>query len=192
MTTNTNDELIKRAKGGDLRAFEDLVNAHKNVVFSLALRTLTNKQEAEEIAQDVFIKVFKSIQNFKGDSKFSTWLYRITYNCCLDHVRSKRKKFIEIPVDERPMDFLDDTKNALAMMQKDEKKKRILACLNALSPEDSAILTLYYFEEKNLNEVAKILDCKANSAKVRLHRARKRLAIILKERMEPEILGHYG
>ena len=192
MTNEDTDQLITRIKDGDTRAYEILVNGYKSLVFSLTLRMLKNKEEAEEIAQDVFVKVFTSIHNFKGDSKFSTWLYRVTRNRCLDYLRSKRKVFNEINVDDLSYTRLDEASNALELMMEDERNEKLRDCFQYISADDASVLTLFYFEEKNLQEVAEVLDTTVNSAKVRLHRARKRLAAVLIDKMEPEILKNYG
>ena len=192
MATNGTDQLLDRIKAGDTLAFEQLVNEYKGLVFSLVLQMVKERQAAEEVAQDVFIKVFKSIQGFKGDSKFSTWLYRVTRNCCLDHLRAKKIKYKEVEIEEFSMTRLDSATNALEMMINEERNERLRRCLSYLSAEDAAILTLFYFEERNLNEVADVLETSINSAKVRLHRARKRLASVLIKQLEPEMLKNYG
>ncbi len=192
MATNGTDQLLDRIKAGDTLAFEQLVNEYKGLVFSLVLQMVKERQAAEEVAQDVFIKVFKSIQGFKGDSKFSTWLYRVTRNCCLDHLRAKKIKYKEVEIEEVSMTRLDSATNALEMMINEERNERLRRCLSYLSAEDAAILTLFYFEERNLNEVADVLETSINSAKVRLHRARKRLASVLIKQLEPEMLKNYG
>ena len=191
MTTNT-EQLIAKVKLGDHRAFEQLVNDHKGIVYSLALQMLKTREEAEEIAQDVFVKVYKSIGSFKGDSKFSTWLYRVTRNRCLDYLKAKRITFNDVEINDSLFTQMDETVNALDIMMENEKNKKLKQCLNCLSAEDASVLTLFYFQEKKLNELATILDVSVNSAKVRLHRARKRLATVLIKNMEPELLKNYG
>lgn len=169
MTIETTDQLIEKVKAGNGQAFAQLVDLHKNLVFSLTLQLLKNKEEAEEIAQDVFVKVYSAIHTFKGDSKFSTWLYRITRNRCLDYLRQKRITFSDIDLNEFSISNLDDASNALDKMMEKERQQKLKHCLKLLSADDAAVLTLFYFEEKNLNEVAKILGTSVNSTKVRLH-----------------------
>ena len=95
MTTN-DQHYINLVLDGDANAFTSLVNRYKNMVFTLTLRMLKNREEAEEVAQDTFIKMYKSLNKFKGDSKFSTWVYRIAYNTSLDRLK-KNKKYILTP-----------------------------------------------------------------------------------------------
>lgn len=192
MTTTNTEQLIARIRSGDHRAFELLVNEYKGVVYSLTLQMLKSREEAEEVAQDVFVKVYKSIGSFKGDSKFSTWLYRVTRNRCLDYLKKKRITYNELVISDSLITQLDETTNALEMMMENERNKKLRKCLEHLSAEDSAILTLFYFQEKKLNELADVLDISVNLAKVRLHRARKRLATVLIKNMEPELLKNYG
>lgn len=87
MLTNKEKELISEICKGNTRAFSDFVDNYKDLVFTLSVRMLGNREEAEEVSQDVFIKVYKSLPSFKGDSKLSTWMYRIAYNTCLDRIR---------------------------------------------------------------------------------------------------------
>ncbi len=91
MTTNDENILIAAIKNGDTRAYAQLVDRYKDLVYTLALRMLKHREEAEEVAQDTFIKVFKSLDKFKGDSKFSTWIYRVAYNTCLDTIKKNKK-----------------------------------------------------------------------------------------------------
>lgn len=87
MTTNNDQILINQIKHGDTNAFGQLVDRYKDLVYTLAIRMLKNREEAEEVSQDTFIKTYKSLDRFKGDSKFSTWIYRVAYNTCLDRIK---------------------------------------------------------------------------------------------------------
>lgn len=192
MATNKETVLINRILSGETSAFSEVVEDHKNLVFSLALQLLKNQEEAEEVAQDTFVKVYSSLKNFKGDSKFSTWIYRITYNTCLDRLKKNKRKYVEEELNEINQTQLYTTKNALQQMEQKERTEKIRECLQHLPPEDAALLTLFYFEEKNLNELEKIVGQSVNTIKVRLHRARKKFALILEEHIEPEVLRNYG
>ena len=92
MTTTKDQLYINKVINGDASAFAYLVDTYKNMVFSLAYKMTKNKEEAEEVSQDTFIKAFKNLSNFKGDSKFSTWLYRICYHTTLDAIKKNKKK----------------------------------------------------------------------------------------------------
>lgn len=177
---------------GDSNEFSALVEQYKNVVFTVALRMLKNREEAEEVAQDTFIKVFKSLGKFKGDSKLSTWIYRIAYNTCLDRLKKSGRDKTNIAIDEIEGFEIGHVDNALEGMIKSEKGELVRHCIKKLSPKDAALLTLFYLEEKNLNELGEVLKMNENSVKVGLFRARGRLAKILKENLEPEIIRNYG
>ncbi|CAM2773131.1 RNA polymerase sigma factor [Flavobacterium frigoris] len=189
----TNDQYyITKIVAGDSNAFAVLVDRYKDLVFTLALRMLKNREEAEEVAQDTFIKVFQSLVKFKGDSKFSTWIYRITYNGCLDRLKKYKQQYNVVPIDDFTERQIVDLDNALEALEEQEQRQEILECLHLLPYEDRFLLTLYYYEEQSLEEVSKIVGLTANNVKVKLFRSRKKLAAILKERLEPEIIEHYA
>ena len=191
MTTN-DDQIINAIKNGDTNAYSKLVDRYKDLVFTLAIRMLKNREEAEEVAQDTFIKVFKSLDNFQGDSKFSTWIYRIAYNTCLDNIK-KNKKFInDIAIDEFTVNKLKTIDNALETIISKERSQLIKQCIDRLPEESSALLTLFYFEELSLEEISKIINVEANTVKVRLFRARKKLAVILEQYLQPQNRMIYG
>jgi len=192
MEQNLNQPNVQLIVSGDSQEFSKLVDDYKNLVFTVALRMLKNTEEAEEIAQDTFIKVFKSIKSFKGDSKFSTWIYRIAYNNCLDRLKKIRKTQAISSFDEISGIEITELNTVLDVIEKEEKSKLLKKCMELLSTTDCALLTFFYFEEKKLNELSKILNLPENTIKVRLFRARTRLATIVKERLNPEILQNHG
>lgn len=190
--TKTDDQYyIAKIVAGDTKAFVVLVDRYKDLVFTLALRMLKNREEAEEVAQDTFIKVFKSLSKFKGDSKFSTWIYRITYNSCLDVLKKYKQEKSAVILDEFTEHQLVTLDNAFDALAEKEQRQAIDDCLDRLPKEDSFLLILYYFEEQSLDEISKILGLTANNVKVKLFRGRKKLASLLKEKLEPEIIENY-
>ena len=192
MTTNNSDKLIKKILAGNTKLFEKVVDDHKNLVFSLALRMLKNREEAEEVSQDTFVKVYASLNGFKGDSKLSTWIYKVAYNTCLDHLKTNKRQINYDMEEEISASTIDEVDNALDSLIANERRALIKSCIYELAPEDSALLTCYYFEDKNLLELEKIFILSTNTLKVRLFRARKRLAVIMTEKLQPEILRNYG
>lgn len=177
---------------GDTRIFETLVNQYKNMVFTLALQLIKNKEEAEEVAQDTFIKVYKNLHKFKGESKFSSWLYRITYNTCLDNLRKNKKNNETYDLDDITINKIKTIDNALDELERQEKKEMIKKCLSKLKEEEQVLLTLYYYEELSLQEIASVLNKKYDQIRVNLHRSRIKLAKILENNLTPEILENYG
>jgi len=187
-----NDQhYINLVIGGDSHAFAVLVDRYKNFVFTLSIKMLQNREEAEEVAQDVFIKVYRSLQKFKTESKFSTWLYRITYNTCLDRMRSKKRNTLVFSFDHFAEDEVVSLINVLDMIEERERKQMIQKCLDLLPAEDSFLLTLYYFQENSLKEISKIMSINENNLKIKLFRSRRRLTAILKTQFEPEIINQY-
>ncbi|MFK8036924.1 MAG: RNA polymerase sigma factor [Crocinitomicaceae bacterium] len=175
---NLPDEvIIKLITGGEKKYFEILHNRYRDKVLAKCL-TMTNIREvAEDLTQDVLIKALKAIETYRGEAKFSTWLYAITYNHCVNYLReNKRIKFddwessLEIPEEYDEMEVLQIM---------DLKKERLVLLLELLKPEDKAILVLKYWEEMDLEQIKYVLNVETVPAlKMRLMRARKRLRAI--------------
>lgn len=187
----SDQHYINQIIQGNTNVFGVLVDRYKEMIFTLALKMIKNREEAEEISQDTFIKIYNSLNKFKGDSKFSTWIYKIAYNTCLDRLKKNKKEENTISIDEFSDYLVKTLDNALSALEDKERKQTIQNCLNLLSREESFLLTLYYFDDQNLDEIAKIMDINSNNAKVKLFRSRKKLAVILKKQLEPEILDYY-
>jgi RNA polymerase sigma-70 factor (ECF subfamily) len=192
MTTNQDQIIIQQILEGDTKAFAVLVDRYKDLVFTLAIQMLKNREEAEEVSQDTFIKVFKKLKNFKGDSKCSTWIYRIGYNTCLDRIKSNKRKQNTVAINAFTAHEVKTLDNALSIMEAQESKQTIQDCLQMLPAADCALLTLYYFEELSLEEIGKVIGVKANHVKVKLFRSRKKLTTILQNKLEPEIIESYA
>jgi len=181
------DRIIK----GDTQAFAPLVDRYKNLVYTLALRMVKNTNEAEEAAQDTFIKVFRSLEKFKGESKFSTWIYRVAYNTCLDRIKKHKTAPLAVAIDDYGTRQLRATENVLDTLAEEERLRAVQECLQQLPGEDAFLLTLYYFEEQSLEEIAKVIGIKPNNVKIKLFRCRKKLGEIMRTKLEPEIISEY-
>ena len=192
MTTIDDQQLIEAIQNGDTKAYTQLVHRYKDLVFTLAIRMLKHREEAEEVAQDTFIKVFKSLSKFKGDSKFSTWIYKVTYNTCLDRIKKNKKHLNDVAIDEFTFNKIETIDNALDNLIKEEKNALIKNCINKLPEDSCALLTLFYFDELSLEEISKIINIEANTIKVKLFRARKKLAVILEQYLQPQNNMNYG
>ena len=191
MTTNNDQKIINQILEGDTNAFSVLVDNYKDLVFTLAMRMVKNREEAEEVSQDTFIKVYKSLNKFKGNSKFSTWIYRVAYNTCLDRLKKIKREYNVVAIDEFTEHQVKTLDNALNQMEEQEHKQKIQECLQLLPSDDSFLLTLYYFEDQSLEEISKVVGITANNVKVKLFRSRKKLTSILKEQLEPETIESY-
>ena len=183
--------LIQQIINGDTNSFSVLVDRYKDLVFTLALRMVKNREEAEEVSQDTFIKAFKYLDKFKGDSKFSTWIYKVAYNTCLDRIKKYKKEQLSVPIDEFTEKDVRTVETAYDVIEKQEKRKAIKDCLEQLPSDDAFLLTLFYFEEQSLDEISAVIGLTANNVKVKLFRSRKKLAAIMKQRLEAELINQY-
>ncbi len=182
MSTGSNDnEIISKVLSGDNQAYAGLVNRYQSYVFTLTLRMVKSREDAEEVAQDVFIKAYKYLADFKGASKFTTWLYTIVHNTCISFLR-KKKLDIHSLDNEKVFETIDNQDSGMKANMIEQKSKLAMVndAIGLLNPDDAQIITLFYKAEQSLEETAQILGIEINTAKVRLHRARTRL----KEKME--------
>jgi RNA polymerase sigma factor (sigma-70 family) len=182
MSTGLNDtEIISKVLSGDQQAYAILVNRYQSYVFTLSLRFTKNREDAEEVSQDIFIKAYRALADFKGTSKFSTWLYTIVNNTCITFLRKKRLQTHSLD-NEGVFEVADSQDSGLRanMVEQKSKVAMVNEAIKMLNPDDAEIITLFYKSEQSLEEIAQILGLETNTAKVRLHRARTRL----KEKME--------
>lgn len=182
MSTGLNDtEIISKVLSGDQQAYATLVNRYQSYVFTLSLRFTKNREDAEEVSQDIFIKAYRALADFKGNSKFSTWLYTIMNNTCITFLRKKRLQTHSLDNDG-VFDVADSMDSGLRANLVEQKSKVAMVnnAISLLNPDDAEVITLFYKSEQSLEEIAQILGIETNTAKVRLHRARTRL----KEKME--------
>lgn len=191
--TNKNDQLyITKVIKGDTNAFVYLVDNYKDMVFSLAYKMTKNREEAEEISQDTFVKAFKNLKNFKGDSKFSTWLYRITYHTSLDALKKNKKEQNTFEINEITFNQIKSVENILEGIERKERAKIMDSCLLKLPEEERSIIWMFYYDELSLKEIIEITSLSESNIKVKLHRARKKLLQIVEENLEPEMIESYG
>lgn len=182
MSTGLNDnEIISQVLNGNQQAYAGLVNRYQNYVFTLSLRMVKSREDAEEVAQDVFIKAYKYLADFRGESKFTTWLYTIVNNTCISFLRKKKLEIHSLD-NERVFEVADNQDSGMKANQVEQKSRigMVNEAISLLNPADAQIITLFYKAEQSLEETAQILGIEVNAAKVRLHRARTRL----KEKME--------
>ncbi|WP_166637324.1 RNA polymerase sigma factor [Algoriphagus boseongensis] len=179
---------LEQTRKGDLQAFSVLVGKYEKMVFTLCLRMLKIREEAEEAAQDSFIKVYQHLSSFKGDSKFSTWLYKITYHECLGKLRKKKIHFElneEItPEDENHIHW----ENGLEILVKEEREKAIRKAIESLSSNEAAVITLFYMDELSIKEISAITSLSESNIKVVLHRGRKNLTKTLLDLSEKKLV----
>jgi RNA polymerase sigma factor (sigma-70 family) len=182
MSTGLSDnEIINQVISGNQQAYAGLVDRYQSYVFTLALRMVKNREDAEEVAQDAFIKAYKYLADFKGASKFSTWLYTIVNNTGISFLR-KKKLDVQSLDNEQVFERADNFDSGMRADTVEQKSRLAMVndAIGLLSPDDAQIITLFYKAEQSLEETAQILGIEVNAAKVRLHRARTRL----KDKME--------
>ena len=184
MNSPSEDQIIiDRILSGDHTACNSLVFRYQTYVYTLVWRMLKNKEDTEEVTQDVFIKAIKNLRAFRKESKFSTWLYRIAYNESISCLRRKR---LHQPLDEdTPVELVEA--RAISSLQENERMKYITLALDRLHAEDAAVLTMFYLQEMSLQEIADITGQQTNTLKVRLHRARKRMVQTMETLLSHEV-----
>ncbi len=191
MSNNNDQYYIDKVLKGEDNAFSILIDRYKNLVFTLCYRIIKDKEYAEEAAQDTFLKVYKSLAKFKGEAKFSSWIYRIAYNTSLDKLESIKRhsdSLSSINIDEYEFADMDST---MDILENNEFNSQIKSSIKKLDKEEAFILTLYYYEDMSMQEIADITGHKANSIKVKIHRSRQKLMIILRKQLPKEIIDVY-
>jgi len=181
ITGQPDEEIIRRILKGEQSAFTILVEKYQNYVFTLILRFTENREDAEEIAQDVFVKAYRSLADFRGESKFSTWLFTITRTTCLSFLRKKKLDTQSLD-NERTGIQVENSESAFNADLVEQKSRHTMLsqAIAMLSVDDAQVLNLFYRAEQTLAEIGKIMRLDPNTVKVKLHRARQRL----KEKME--------
>ena len=168
-------ELLTQASTGDIQAFEEIYRLASSFVYSVALRVTRNADEAKEVTQDVFIKIYNNLRSFRFRSSFKTWLYRITTNTALNALK-KSSKDINRRVDyDVALKANDDSATATHAIEMDDNKKLLSSLLDMLNPDQRACIVLREIEGLNYKEISKALSININTVRSRLKRARETL-----------------
>ncbi|WP_075590507.1 RNA polymerase sigma factor [Labilibacter marinus] len=171
---NQSDKIVlKQIKQGDVSAYSVLVNRYRNMAFTLAASITKNNEDAEEVAQDAFVKAYKNLGSFKGKSKFSTWLYQIVYRTALSKMRIKKQQVQSI--DEKTIVDVNLNDKQPDNLERSDRKKIIKIAINQLKEDESFLLILYYYQELSMEELAEATGYSVSNVKVKLHRARKNM-----------------
>ncbi|MGE5404502.1 MAG: sigma-70 family RNA polymerase sigma factor [Candidatus Saccharibacteria bacterium] len=187
-------DLIQLSIEGDTRAFEELVGKYQHKVYSLSFRYMGNEDDANDMAQEAFIKAYRSLKSFKGDSSFSTWLYRITANVCLDELRKRKRTLHMISLDEpvatldgddMERDIADSSPTADIMYERKELEEQLQGVIMTLKPEHRSVVVLRDVMDLTYEDMADILQCSVGTIKSRLSRARE---ILRKKISDRELL----
>lgn len=170
--------IIQEILNGKTERYEYFLNRYGQQVFALVVRIVGRQEDAEELTQDVFLKAFQQLSSFHADSSFSTWIYRIATNMAISAVRRRKHELLHLDdtaFANLPDELVDEALN-------DESEiyvQRLAEAINLLEPDERALITLYYQEEKSLREIALILKISESNVKVRLHRTRKKLYLLI-------------
>lgn len=183
--------LIDKAKAGDIAAFEQLIECYQRKIYNIALRIVGNYDDANDLAQEVLIRIYKSIGSFKQQSSFSTWIYRITTNVCLDDIRKRKNRKVisldeEIKLDDGEMkrQIVSDDLLPEDVAEKSEMRKIVNDAINRLSEEHRIVIVLRDIQGFSYEEISQIVKCPEGTVKSRINRARQVLKNILQTKRE--------
>ena len=185
MTREQEVQIVQRVLQGDVNAFEKLVLEYEKSVYAITQRMTGNAEDAADMTQETFIKAYNSLSSFRGDSKFSVWLYRIATNVCLDFLRSRsRKPTVSLSVEdddgeEVELDIADESQSPERLLERGLTRDAVRRGLDALSPEYRQILLLREIQGLSYEEIADALTLEVGTVKSRIFRARKRLCAFL-------------
>jgi len=175
---------IQRVKAGDIRAFSAIVANYQKMIFTIILKIVDNREDAEDIMQEVFVKVFKSLDQFKEESEFSTWLYRIAYNTTISELRKRKLSYVSIN------DNLDADNEEFSVEEASDgreiKLQYLDEALKKLPPDEIFLVTLFYFKEQSIETISEISNLSVANVKVKLHRIRKKLALEINRSLQNE------
>lgn len=186
MPLKSDISIIKQVLNGDKEAFALLVDNYKDMIFTLCLNLLKNREQAEEVAQDVFVKAFSNLGKFKQKSKFSTWIYRIAYNECISHLRKKSPLLLNIEEFYQRQEYTES--EDLYELTKEKRQGHLIKALSELPEDDRSIVMFHYFDDLSIVEIAEITGLSKSNVKIKLFRTRKKLHEILSPIFEKEII----
>ncbi len=185
MTREQESAVVRKVLQGDTNAFEQLVLEYEKNVYNIALKMTSNPEDAQDMTQEAFIKAFNSLSNFRGESKFSVWLYRIVNNVCLDFLRSRnRRPTVSLSVsdddgEESQLDIADESQSPERLLDKTLTRESVRRGLESLAPEYRQILLLREIQGLSYDEIAQSLGIEVGTVKSRIFRARKKLSNFL-------------
>ncbi|MCD8042399.1 MAG: sigma-70 family RNA polymerase sigma factor [Tannerellaceae bacterium] len=181
MEIYTDTYYIDRIQKGDTGCFACLLDKYSNQVFSLIMKIVRDREDAEELTQDVFMKVFKNLVSFKGESNFSTWLYRIAYNTAISYTRKKKVEYLaidEAQITNTPGEEIEDLFGGI---DKEERIGLLEKALEQLPPDERGLILLYYVQDKSVEELKQITGLSVSNVKTKLFRIRKKLFVLINE-----------
>lgn len=186
MSRDEERSLIQKAQKGNIAAFEELVRQHEKMVYNLALRTLGNDSDAQDASQEAFIKAWTGLGSFRGDSKFSVWLYRLVSNVCMDMLRRRKNEALSLTVsdnegEETVLDIPDESSSPQSLLEKRELQQDIQKAIDSLPEDYRRVILLRELADLSYEEIARVLNMDLGTVKSRIFRARKKLCAILSD-----------
>ena len=171
---------IEKIQAGETECFSVLLERYSQPVFSLVVKIAGNREDAEELTQDVFLKVFRGFSSFQGNSLFSTWLYGIAYNVAISATRKKRYEWL--PIEESMIEKApeSETSDEMGQLAREEQLNRLEKAMTQLLPDERALITLFYMQEKSIEEIVAITRLSTSNVKTKLHRIRKKMFVLMK------------
>lgn len=188
MDKNSDQIYIDKVLKGDTNAFAYLINKYKDMAYTLAIKIVKSHEDAEEVAQDSFLKAYEKLDSFKGNSKFSTWLYTIVYRNSITKIR--KKKVTTSDIDDYVMDNYSEGSEfpQIEAIKNGEQQKYVREAIDRLPEKDALLITLFYMNESSVEEIEQITNLTQSNIKVKLFRARKKLntelSFLLKEEVK--------
>lgn len=175
---------------GNTNAFSYIVDRHKDKAFNLAFRICGNREEAEEITQDSFLKAYRSLGSFKMQSSFATWFYRIVYNTSISYIRTRKKGVLSL--EDFPADATDFIGANYSEEEADNEYRTALInfAFQKMREEDRGLLTLFYYEEMSTDEIAEVTGISKSNLKVKLFRARQKMQEIIEKAEKKNLIYH--
>jgi RNA polymerase sigma-70 factor, ECF subfamily len=175
----TDDELVRRVRGGETRLFAELVQRYQDPVYGMTLRFVRSARDAEDIAQEAFLRAYRGLDGFKGDAQFSTWLYRIAWNLCADWLRRNRKPGRATLAIDDATGIADGRLGLEEELLAAEQRREVRQALDRLDEKYRSVLILLYYQRLTYDQIAGILDVPLKTVETRLYRARKLLKDLL-------------
>lgn len=189
MALNKDLEYVDKVLAGNSRAYSYLVNKYRDMVFTIIVKILGNEEDAEDLSQEVFLKVYKSLRKFKRKSKFSTWLYRIAYNEAI--TKTRKKKHINQGLENNIIENYteDAATESLYELSSDQQQQLLEKVLQKLPDNGYIIITLYYKKDCSVKEISKITGMSESNVKVTLHRTRSRMQQLMSVLMKENLIS---
>jgi len=183
---------IKKLLAGEVNALQVIVGKYKRQGFNLAYRICRNRENAEEILQNVFISIYQNLAQFNFKGEFSTWFYRIVYNQSISYLRKIKNSGTSLNEFEGMNNVIDEEKTIEEIMSRSEAVHYLEQALIELEPDETALLHLYYYDDKRISEISEITGLNDSAIKTRLFRTRKKLYSILERLLKKEFVDFYG